>query len=1359
MLFVILAFNAVPLVFQKATVSAASSRGCPGSWTINSPVTVGPNDSCTVAQNIVVQNGGNLTIKKSTIKMQVASDGQYAIFVQSGGQLHIIQNTTMTTLDGVRRTNLKAQAGSTLELRDSDFSNMGYIMPTGIGIEIYTSGAVVNHNNITNGFEGIYVQDNSATITNNTVTNMDYHAVEAYNSPSSVIADNDIKNNGGGNGIMITTGGAGMKILNNNLYNNNEGMALVVNTKALVKGNTVDQNKVSGSRAIRVDQSSPTIDGNHLLNANVGIQYQGQDSGTAKNNIIEYGDGSSNDVGIKVQQQSNPTIQGNTIYKWYQGMTVYGFSDPIVEKNTITTSTHSGIYYQNGKGTYRNNTINDSVGDGINMISGTDAKFYDNWIHHNGNDGMQIEASNILVVKNNISKNPIAGIHLTKTSTADIRDNLFWSNGYGVDLGDTAVASLKNNDFLDNVGGGILVGATNHVDWTVDKPLLARGNDFDISGNVTVKSTGSLELRGLTMKLHSTASKKYWLDAKGPLFLNASFVQASDQAQHISFRAYAGLTVVDGGIMYAGYIYGGLGEDAGVFVGGGTASFLRSYISHGYTGLVASTASVNVEKGSIDNNAMDGIKAVGGANVIVSNATLQGNSNKDLVLDGSSTIDMRNSLFNKNAVTFSDAISKLYISWFVGVHVAWPNDQGGAGDPVNGATVKVVDAQTTTIATRTTDANGDIGADLVLRELVKTQTSQTSYSPYNVSASVSPIVVGYNVTPIDMSKDVLVKLGDLSPPTITITAPKDNDVFNHLNVGINGTAADSESGIKTVKYSIDGGASWKPAIGTTAWNATMFLAEGSYTIIAKAWNMAGGYSTAQVTGIFVDKTPPSITWTSPANNTLINKRNVTVSGTTEPLAHLKINTLTLNASAGGLFSVDLPVVEGPNTITITAEDRAHNSRSSSRYITVDTIAPFINIDGPKTRTVSTVQMDITGTTEVGAKVFVNGGAVNVNPSTGVFSYSVTLNDGLNVYKFDAQDKAGNKNSTSVSITLKMKAPSLTVVAPKDGTMLKDKTVKAQAMTDLNPDELIKGYINGKQVTVDAGGAFSADVTLVDGANVITFKVMDDAGNNQSKTTRVTVDTTVPDIKDITPTTGTEVPNTQTTVWIQGKTEGGAKVTVNNKTTTAGTQGDFTIEVPLAVGPNTITITVTDKAGNTKTQTMTITRKTTGGPCTGSNCPCTGSNCNGNNTGNGDISKYLPIILIIIIVVVIVGVVAAMAGRKAPPPAGARRRPGDQYTRDRPDPYAKEGRDYPRSPSSEQYSDERGGTDQGYDEGPSQGAYDQNYDQGFDQGHGQEGYDKGSEQGYDHGQGDYDQGSEQGYDEGHGKEYYDKGRRY
>ena len=1343
LLFVISAFNAVPLVFQKTTVSAASSRGCPGGgWTISSAVTVGPNDSCTVASNIVVQSGGNLTIKKSTIKMNAASDGQYTIFVQNGGQLHIIQNSTVTSNDGVHRTDLKAQAGSTLELRDSDFSYMGYLMPNGIGIEIYTSGAVVDHNNITNGFEGVYVQDNSATITNNTITNMDLYGIEAYNSAGSKIADNHIKNNAD-RGIMVTTGGASMKILNNDLYNNVEGIHLTVNTQALVKGNTVDQHFQGSSRDLIVDQSNPIIDGNHLMNANVGIQYISLCGGTAKNNIIENGDGNS-DVGIKVAQQSSPTIVNNTIYKWWRGMTVFGFSDPVVEKNTITTSTHSGIYYQNGKGTFRNNTINDSVGDGINMISGTDAKFYDNWIHNNGNDGMHIDSSNILAIKNNISKNPIAGIHLTKTSTADIRDNMFWSNGYGVDLGDTAVATLKNNDFLDNVGGGITVGTTNHVDWTVDKPLLARGNDIGLSGNLTIKATGSLELRGLTMLFHSTASQKYWLDAKGPLFLNASFVEAKDSAQHFSFRAYAGLTVVDGGIMYAGYTYAGLGEDAGVFVGGGTVSLLRSLISHGYYGLVASTATVNIEKGSVDNNAMDGIKAEGGANVIVSNATLQGNTDKDLVLDGSSTIDMRNSSFNKNAVTFSDAISKLYVSWFVGVHVAWPNDQGGAGDPVDGATVKVVDAQTTTVATRTSDANGNIGAKLVLRELVKTQTSQTDYSPYNVSASVSPIVVGYNVTPIDMSKDVLVKLGDLSPPTINITAPKNNDVFNHLDIAINGTAADSESGIKTVKYSIDGGASWKPTTGTTAWNATMFLAEGSYTIIAKAWNMAGGFATAQITGIFVDKTPPSITWTSPKNNSLINKKNVTVSGTTEPLAHLTINTLTLDASAGGLFSVDLPVVEGPNTITITAEDRAHNSRASSRYITVDTIPPFINIDGPKTKTVRDVQIDITGTTETGAKVWVNGGAVNVNPSTGIFSYSVTLNDGLNVYKFDAQDNAGNKNSTSVSITLKMKAPSLTIVAPTDGTVLKAKTVKAQAMTDLNPDGLIKGYINGKAATVDAGGAFSADVTLVEGANVITYRVEDDAGNNQSKTTRVTVDTAVPDIKDISPVSGSEVPNTQTTVWIQGKTEGGAKVSVNNKTTTAGTNGDFTVEVPLAVGPNTITITVTDKAGNTKTQTMTITRKTTGGGCTGSNCPCTGSNCNGNHTGNGDISKYLPIILIIIVVVVVVGAAAAMAGRKAPPPAGARRRQGDEYTRDRPDPYAKGGKDYPRSPSSDGYGDEQGRYDEGYDQGHGQGEYDQGYD----------------DKGYDHGQGDYDQGPGQGeYDQGYDDQGYDPGQKY
>jgi parallel beta-helix repeat protein len=1183
---------------------------------------------------------------------------------------------------------------------------------------------------------------------------MDNIGIEMYNSPSSIIADNHIKNNGAV-GLTISQAGPNMKVLNNQLYNNYDGIRLTLNTQALVKGNTVDQHNNTG-RGILVDQCTPTIDGNHIMNTNVGIQFYSIAGGKAINNKIEYGDGSS-DVGIKVQQQSSPQIINNTIYKFWTGMTVYGLSDPIVEKNTISKSTIDGIYFQAGKGTFRNNTIRDNNNDGVDVILGSDSKFYDNSIHDNQRDAMHIDSSNIVAINNNLSMNIWDGIHLTKTSTADIRDNTFLSNGFGVGLDDTARASLKNNNFNNNIGGAVVGKTTNHVDWTVDKTILAKGNDFTMPGNLTIKQTGNLELRGLFFKFYSTASQKYWLDAKGPLFLNGSSMQAQDPAQPYALRAAGGLKVVDGAIANAGYNFAGLGENAGVYVNGSTGYFLNSDISACYDGLVANGATVTMEKGTISNNIMDGVRVEGGASVIISNSSMIGNVNKDLVLDGASTIDMRNASFNKNAVTFNDATSKLHVSWFVGVNVAWPNDQGGQGNPVDGASVKVVDALTTTVATRTTDATGTIGAKLVLKEYTKTLGSQTNYSPYNISASINPVVAGHNNTAIDKTKDVLVLLGDLTPPTINISTPKDNEVYNHLTVAIKGTASDTESGIKVVMYSIDGGLSWKSVNGTTTWNATMFLAQGTYpTIIARAWNQAGGYSTATVKNIYVDNTPPYITWISPANNTLINKKLVNVSGTTKPLAHVTINTLQTNASAGGAFGVDLPLVEGPNTITITAEDRAHNTRSSWRSITVDTIAPFIIIDGAKTRTVKTPQMDITGSTEPGAHVTVNNGAVNVDPTTGKFAYSVTLSDGPNVYTFDATDKAANKNSTSVTIILKMRAPSLTVLAPTDGATLKDRTVKAQAMTDVNPDGTIKGYINGVQATVDANGAFSADVSLTEGVNQITFKVMDDALNNQSKYVRVTVDTVVPTISVTEPKSGTTVNNDKTTIYIVGKTEPGATINANNKTAQAGTTGDFSLEVPLAVGPNQITITVTDKAGNKATQTITVTRKPTNGGCTGSNCPCTGSNCgNGNGTKPTDWSTYLPIIIILIVIVAIVGAAAAFAGRKGPPvpPAGRRRQEEEPYGKE--DRYAGD-RDYPRAAGKDRYADEQGGYD----------------DQGYDQGQGQEGYDQGygdgqyQDQGYDQGQEGYDQGYDnQGYDQGHGEEQYQdpgydkKGKRY
>jgi len=383
---------------------------------------------------------------------------------------------------------------------------------------------------------------------------MYYHAVEITRS-NATIADNIIKDSDQ-RGIIVDSGGPTLKIVNNNVTNNREGIHVKIHTEAYIKGNTIDQEN-NGGRGIIVDQSDPYMIGNHIKNVNVGIQYLSQSGGTAIDNDISHGDGNM-DVGIKVQQQSHPTIEDCTIFDFWRGVTVFGLSDPVLDGNTITGNTQYGIYFQGGRGTFTNNTINDTMLDGVNMILDSDAFFADNTVKDNDNDGFHVDDSKIKLVKNDILNNTITALHLIEGSQGDIRDNYFYDNGYGIEMEDTSRASLRNNDFIENFARGIFVTSTNHIDWLIDDDVTAKDNNLNIAGNITITDTGSLFLDNLNLNMHSSSSNKWWIDSRGPVTVNESFVQAKSETLHYSFRVHDTLTVTnsmirDVGVSFSGY--------------------------------------------------------------------------------------------------------------------------------------------------------------------------------------------------------------------------------------------------------------------------------------------------------------------------------------------------------------------------------------------------------------------------------------------------------------------------------------------------------------------------------------------------------------------------------------------------------------------------------------------------------------------------------------------------------------------------------------------------------------------------------------------------------------------------------------
>lgn len=174
------------------------------------------------------------------------------------------------------------------------------------------------------------------------------------------------------------------------------------------------------------------------------------------------------------------------------------------------------------------------------------------------------------------------------------------------------------------------------------------------------------------------------------------------------------------------------------------------------------------------------------------------------------------------------------------------------------------------------------------------------------------------------SQSVTISL-DKTPPSITASGtPSPNAAkWNNSDVTVGFQCSDSLSGIASCS---------PPRVVTT---------EGSnQTISGTATDIAGNSAQATVT-LNVDKTPPSIAITSPAENAVLNPGITNLTGTVADSLS-GVASVSCNGMTGfidrGTFSCELNLAAGPNTISVQAADVAGNTSLTTRMVNVSTAA-------------------------------------------------------------------------------------------------------------------------------------------------------------------------------------------------------------------------------------------------------------------------------------------------------------------------------------------------------------------------------------------------------------------------------------
>jgi len=368
----------------------------------------------------------------------------------------------------------------------------------------------------------------------------------------------------------------------------------------------------------------------------------------------------------------------------------------------------------------------------------------------------------------------------------------------------------------------------------------------------------------------------------------------------------------------------------------------------------------------------------------------------------------------------------------------------------------------------------------------------------------------------------------------------------------------------------------------------------------------------------VDTTVPVVTITGPTSAATYSTTAITMSLSGTASDNVGVTRVTWVNSRGGSGTTSgttswtvpsIALQSGSNVLTVTASDAAGNVASDALTVTVasDTTAPTVAITNPTTAatfktTATTVTLGGTAGDNVGVTQVTwanNRGGSGTASGTASWSASVVLQTGSNVLTATARDAVGNTKTATITVTLNT-PPTLSGVASQTSVQ---GTAVAMQLSGADPDgdvltyganglppgvaiAVSTGLISGKPT---AAGSYPVTVTVSDG--------MQTATRTFTWTVTAAADTVKPTATITTPTTAATFSTSSATMSLGGTASDNVGVTqvtwANNRggSGTATGTANWNASVTLQSGSNVLTVTARDAAGNTVTDTITVTLST------------------------------------------------------------------------------------------------------------------------------------------------------------------------
>lgn len=285
-----------------------------------------------------------------------------------------------------------------------------------------------------------------------------------------------------------------------------------------------------------------------------------------------------------------------------------------------------------------------------------------------------------------------------------------------------------------------------------------------------------------------------------------------------------------------------------------------------------------------------------------------------------------------------------------------------------------------------------------------------------------------------------------------------------------------------------------------------------------------------------DVVAPVVTITSPADGAVIDATSVTLTATV--VDDTETNVLSTPAGieatlpdGGGVASGTVALLEGDNTLAVSAEDEGHNVGGSSISVIRDTLFPAVLVLAP-------ADGAIVGDTPVSVRVRVaDANAVTLEFGANVVSFpagfgtttgDVDLVEGPNAIPVVVTDVAGHQTTFVLHLTLDSSSPLVTIDSPADGACFGrgDSPIVVTATVDDVTGTVVQSVPAGVSGTLPAGGGvITGSVDLVEGANPILVGAIDSVGLTSSSSITVILDTIPPDVSIDSPADGADLRGT------------------------------------------------------------------------------------------------------------------------------------------------------------------------------------------------------------------------------------------